>query len=442
MSKKQKTNIIIELILIFIITLLFNIIHNEITHDEIWNYGFSYNIAKGLVPYKDFNMIVPPFSPIISAVFMIIFGKNIIIYYVFNSLICTLLFYNIKKTVPKAYYIIYMVMLYFGLTAPNYNLICLLLTYIIINLEKEEKKDYLIGILLGLLFITKQSIGICLCLPTLLIKDKKKIIKRIIGFIIVNTILLIYLLYNNSLFEFIDYCFLGMIDFGKKNTYNHPVFTIVVIANIINLIKEYIIHKDITILYMIAIYSMTYPIFDVYHVGIPSMITLGYFLNKLKLNKKIISCSFLLFIISITVYNIYEYNNNVFTYPNNTNSYKYRRINNNVVTGINLFSEYLNENKQNTFIIDSYAYLIKINTNIPISKFDLLNDGNMGKNGQYKIINAFNNICQKNKCTFLLNKELITSAKYTQQNKEILQYIVNNYTEDGNILGLTIYKNK
>ena len=134
--------------------------------------------------------------------------------------------------------------------------------------------------------------------------------------------------------------------------------------------------------------------------------------------------------------------NNVFTYPNNTNSYKYRRINNNVVTGINLFSEYLNENKQNTFIIDSYAYLIKINTNIPISKFDLLNDGNMGKNGQYKIINAFNNICQKNKCTFLLNKELITSAKYTQQNKEILQYIVNNYTEDGNILGLTIYKNK
>ena len=49
---------ILELIIIFILTLLFNLICITISGDEIWNYGFSYNIATGLIPYGN-NTIIP-----------------------------------------------------------------------------------------------------------------------------------------------------------------------------------------------------------------------------------------------------------------------------------------------------------------------------------------------------------------------------------------------
>ena len=39
--------------IMFIFTYFFHLA----TWDEIWNYGFSYNIAKGSIPYKEFNMI-------------------------------------------------------------------------------------------------------------------------------------------------------------------------------------------------------------------------------------------------------------------------------------------------------------------------------------------------------------------------------------------------
>ena len=57
--KKNKNNYI-ELIIIFILTFLFTIL-NKVTYDEIWNYGFSYNIANGLMPYRDFNMVLTSF---------------------------------------------------------------------------------------------------------------------------------------------------------------------------------------------------------------------------------------------------------------------------------------------------------------------------------------------------------------------------------------------
>ena len=60
MTNKKNKQQILELIIIFIITILFNLLCNGMERDEIWNYGFSYNIATGLIPYKDFNMVITP----------------------------------------------------------------------------------------------------------------------------------------------------------------------------------------------------------------------------------------------------------------------------------------------------------------------------------------------------------------------------------------------
>jgi hypothetical protein len=75
---KKNKNQIIELIIICILTLLFTLICVCLSNDEIWTYGFSYNIATGLIPYKDFNMIITPLFPLLGAIILNIFGKNII----------------------------------------------------------------------------------------------------------------------------------------------------------------------------------------------------------------------------------------------------------------------------------------------------------------------------------------------------------------------------
>jgi len=168
----ENKKILFESIIIFILTLTFNLICNEVTLDEIWNYGFSYNIANGLIPYKDFNMIITPFFSILGSIFMLIFGKNLLIYNIFNAIICVIIYFFIKKQTPKYYLIVYSLLLFISL--PNYSLFCLLLLYIIINKDKGKSNDYLIGILLGLTFLTKQNIGIFLCVPTLFAKDIKK----------------------------------------------------------------------------------------------------------------------------------------------------------------------------------------------------------------------------------------------------------------------------
>lgn len=429
---------LIELILIFIITLLFNLICNSPVHDEIWNYGFSYNIATGLIPYKDFNMVITPLFPFLGSIFLSIFGKNIISYHIFNSIICTIIFHYFKKFTPQSYYIIYSIFLFF--TLPNYNIFCLLQLYIIMDLEDKKNNDFLLGVLLGLTFLTKQTIGIYLCIPTLFIKDIKRMIKRGIGFIIPNIFLIIYLIYNDILYEFIDYTFLGIGSFAKNNINSYISCLIILSISIIYLIYKYIKTKDIKLIYLLCFQGVSFPIIDPYHVMIPFIPAFSYFLKNLNLNKKIISYSFIFFIFAIFSYNIYLLTTKEYSYPNSTEVCKYRKLNNNVVNSINNTKEYMKKIEGRIFIIDMYAYLLKLEASIPIDKYDLLNDGNLGKNGELRIIKEINNICQKEKCTFLLNEKEINN-RISQYNHDILNYIDKTYKKIDNIEGITIYSN-
>lgn len=429
---------ILELIIIFIITLFFNLICNNPVHDEIWNYGFAYNIANGLIPYKDFNMVITPLFPIMGALFLTLFKNNLIIYYLFNSTICTIILYYMKKINHKSYYIPYAIFLFYS--SPNYNILCMLLLYVLITLENKKINDYLIGIILGLIFITKQNIGIYLFIPTLFIKNIKKILKRTLGYIIPITILLIYLIINNCLYEFIDYTFLGISNFANKNINSYNSCLIIIIIDIIYLTYKYLKTKDINFLYILTFQGVSFPIIDPYHVIIPFIPTLLYFLKEINLNKKIIIYTFTIFITTIFSYNLYLFTTDNYTYPNNTTVYKYKKLNNQAVNSINQIKEYILKIDGEIFIIDMYAYLIKLEMNIPINKFDLLNDGNMGKNGEEKIINEINQICKKEKCTFLLNEKEINN-RISQYNQDILKYVSNTYKKIDSINGLSIYIN-
>ena len=62
--KKIAENILITsfffLALVFIFTLS--------RGDTFVNYGFSYAISKGEIPYKDFNLVIPLFGPFIYSI--------------------------------------------------------------------------------------------------------------------------------------------------------------------------------------------------------------------------------------------------------------------------------------------------------------------------------------------------------------------------------------
>ena len=87
------------------------------------------------------------------------------------------------------------------------------------------------------------------------------------------------------------------------------------------------------------------------------------------------------------------------------------------------------------------AYLVKLESNQTIDKFDLLNDGNLGSYGEKKIINEMDTICKKQKCTYLLNPIEIENEKYSQYNQDIYKYIVKNYKKTDSIIGLSVYTN-
>lgn len=418
--KKYKN--ILELILIYISTTTFNLFINYVNCDEIWNYGFAYNISNSLIPYKDFNMVITPLFPILGSLILSIFGKNILIYHLFNSLICTSIFYYIKKYNPQSSYITYAIFLFFSL--PNYSILCLLFLYLIIT--QENKNNHLvIGILLGLTFLTKQNIGIYLLIATIYKQNIKSILKRITGFLIPNILLLIYLLINNSLNEFINYCFLGIKDFNNNFKIN-PLAIIILVISIIYLIIKYLKTKDTTIIYLLFFQLFSYPIIDIYHVIIPFIPVLNYFLNTLNLNKKIINLSFLIFIIIIYSYNIINYHHNNYTYLTKSNTLNYRKLNPNIINKLNLTKEYLNQVKDNyqIYIISYNAYLLKLELNLPINKYDLLCNGNLGSGGYLEIIKEINNNCSiNNNCLFLLDNNI-----NLQYNINIYNYITTNYT--------------
>ena len=434
----KKGIVALEILLIFTISLVFSMLFNALTSDDIWNYGFAYNISTGLIPYKDFNMIITPLYPMLGSLFLTIFGRSVLIYYIFNAIICTIIYLFLKKNYPRCYYILFVILLI--VTHPNYNIMCLLWLFLITYLESEKKNDYLIGIVLGLTFITKQSIGIYLCIPTLFTLDIKKILKRIIGFFVPVTALLFYLLYNHTLHSFINYCFLGIGEFKNDNFRLFPNALIFLVSGLGYSIWQYTKTKDYKILYLICFFGMSYPIIDYWHTLIPFIPTFGHFLNKLKLNKKIISYAFAIYILAVSVSNIFIEGDN-YQFPNGTNTFKYCKIDNKTVEYINMLTNYVKNGDKNTFIIDSPGYLVKLELGRKIDKYDLTLTGNLGKNGTSRVINELDEKCKVEKCTFILNDYSYSSSVYTQYNKTIHKYVIDNYHADAKVSGLSIYNN-
>ena len=163
-------------ILIFLLFLITNIFTKEVCSDEIWMYGFASNISKGMIPYKDFNIVVTPLYLFLLAIPLLIWN-NFLMVYITQSLILTGMYYLLYKLLNQKFYVIlilpFLFLEYF--TTPQYNILCLFFLILLLYLETREKRNNKwIGLLLGLAILTKQTIGVFLTIVSIIYYRKKE----------------------------------------------------------------------------------------------------------------------------------------------------------------------------------------------------------------------------------------------------------------------------
>ena len=431
--KKYKKDILILIIIFIYVGILVSFSNAD--NDLIWNYGFSYNIASNLIVYKDFNMVITPLYPFICGLVMNLLGNNFFIFNLTNIVLLSSMYYYIYKKYPKSY-IPSMVLISFILR-PSYNFLIMFLLLILLNLE--EDKDFLTGFVLGLIFLTKQSF-IILCIPSIIyIREPKKILKRIGGFLIPCILIGLYLIINNSLYEFINYTVLGLFSFGTKNSFFNlgTVFILVLIGFLTFYYSKY---KDIKVLYLICYQVMAYPIFNAMHILFSVIPVFIYFLDKWVNSKKkendfsyLKSLNYIaLVLLMCPVLSLFlQYHFKDLSKGNGALEYK------------NIDSKYLDnaqvidkeiDNLDKTYFVMYDAYVYKLLLNKKINSYDLLLNGNMGYKGEDSIINYFDSL--DSNTYFLLNLEY----EGGQLSKKIDSYIRNNYKKVKVFNNLILYK--
>ena len=298
----------------------------------------------------------------------------------------------------------------------TYNLLgimfCLMGTNIAI--DRENVKNYFLkqGIIIFLVFMSKQNIGILYAFANVLIetviypKNRLKNVIKIILFPTIGFVMYgIYLYVNESLIDFINYTFLGMKEFGRNIFINSEgigwiVIDTIMILFISNVLKNKLYKQEqiqiILTLFIIGICILLigYPIADYWHMTIASIILIInsiYILQTnldIKIDKKIINILLIITItvmLTITMFKlwIYLYNH----CEDKTNRFYLITINNDQKAKIETMTKYISNADKKVIIISPEAGKFYINLNMESNGIlDLPWNGNLGKNGAQSLI--------------------------------------------------------
>lgn len=423
---KNKKNIILRYSILFILLLFWSLFIVEISYDEIWNYGFSYSIMNGLIPYKDFNLVITPFVPFLYAIPLKLISSNILVLYISNTFIILFLYYLLEKMFGKQSYFFLTLLIFQRVTSPNYNLILLTLFVLLIYLERSQKEyDFLIGFILALCVLTKQSVGIFLLLPSFyyLFSDRKRFFKRVITFICPCLIFLIYLILTKSLFQFLDLCLFGLFDFGKENGHINIFFVLywTLFIHIIYLIKK---KKNSFIgYYILAFSTIAIPLFDIFHFFYFAFTYIMYLFLiyniNLRINNKLL---FTGTYIGLSFLALSSYDKII--YPNNVPKFEYRLINSGFLSFTKKVNNYMEEHDNYKYVfLNNEAYFFRIINNQRIGYLDLINYGNQGYNGTEKLIKKIKILSKNKNYIFVIKREDFTNS--SQTNKEAIRFVFN-----------------
>ena len=418
---------VLKYIVLFILIVLFQIFL-PLDLDEIWNYGFAHNIATGLIPYKDFNMVITPFYPFFTSLFLLI-KSNILVMYIMQAILILFTYSLLEKIYSdKANIFLILLFLFFNCIYPSYNSFMIFLFIILIFLEEYERNNYLIGIIIGLFILTKQSVGICILISNIICllirKDYKKILKRLIGIILPISIFIIFLLFSNSYKEFLNLCIHGLYDFGKNNRLSFNIVYILFFVFLIILL--YLIKKEpknIIYWYVIGFLSIIIPLFDINHFYYFLIVFITFIVIpkiKLELNYNLVTKVILLLLTIVIIVNSID--NKGFYYPNKVNHFEYKYITKihekELKQIVGLYDKY---EDYNIVFLSRSSYLYKLVANKKINYLDLINRGNFGSNSTNKL---YNMLKQQKNALFVVQ---ITSFTKNDQTDIIALKFINKY---------------
>ena len=433
----------------FVVSFCYSYFFHPLFNDEIWNYGFAYNISQGLVPYVDFGMIIPPFFPFLVSIFICIFGHHLYVIHFVNSIFVSfIILFSYLKLGKKIWLFFPFVFLYLY---PGYNFFCLFLLFVIFMLcdDKDKNYDILLGFLVGTIFISKQTIGICLFVPFIFYSKNK--IKAICSFLLPSLIVFIYLIYNNAFYQFIDYCFLGMFDFSHQNRILlfFPLEVLIIIVLVYRLCCGHFQNKKL--FYVLMFQIVTAPIFDDYHFMIGFIPVYYLFLESIQILSY--RLKYYAFIVLFACF-FWEYKILIcdkIHFYSDSSSYLYgRNIPKYVEDSVTFLSHYLEDVTSKydyVFLLSQNSYMVKLNTDIPIHQFDLINCGNMGYDGEEKYISKMKSMCNGKKCLFLTYSYefgYLGDESGGQTSKKIIHYVYDNYNKIDELENVTfeVYTNE
>ena len=432
---------ILLFVFLFVFFFIWNVFIVDLYADEVWNYGFCYAIYKGFLPYRDFNMVVTPLYPFLMAFFFSIFGFNMIVYHIVNTLIITGLCYLVYKLVGNKMWLVLLFLAFpMSIMFPSYNLLVLFFFVLLLYLEKEKKNDWIIGLVIGLAILTKQSIGVCLFLPTLYYwKDKKKILKRIGGMMIPCFIFLIYLLCSHTFMSFLDLCLFGLFDFTKNRTSFNFIYILVFVSILFFIWWIRKDSKNISIYYALAMISMVIPMFEKFHFQFYFFAILLVFLmwkdTKIPVRLPLLFFGIMIGLAFVQSYLKFQEG---FIYPNSLNHFEYRFVSKPMLTHYEEMNAFLDQYPDQEFVyLTNNAYLIRIERDENISFVDLINEGNHGYHGNDKLMKL---IQSKKDALFVVNEKELDSK--TQTNKNIIHYVLEHGEKIGEVRGYDVYQLK
>lgn len=458
--------------------------------DEIWNFQNVYKLYNGFIIYKDANVICTPlFFYVGNAVFHI-FGGNFLAFRIYGEMMITALFistYYLLKLIgveKKESVIITFIFILLNrynllITGASYNILALIITIIgIILLIKNQKKSLknlmFQGLILFLIFMTKQNFGIFYGIGLFIYEfiDNKKTKEKLknlmieyISFLILFFIYLCYMLFTNNLYNFINMAFFSISEFGEKNVYinfgyvgfiaglifiNIFLFFFLIKNKKINLKEKQKKIIQILIPFSTLISLVIIPLVNDVHFGISSyllIITTLYLLKEIlfkdfKINEKIIIL-IMFFIIGIGIIissiNFYWWESDIFS-----KEYKYKRenayygsmINEKTSKNIEIVDKYIENNKRKVIILSNKAALYMVPLKRNNGKFDLAFKGNLGKDGEEGIIKELTEIKDTE---ILIEKENDFSGISWQESKKARDYILNNFKQIGEIEEFLIF---
>ena len=422
----------IFLFLFFLSVLVILGYHNN-QFDPMWNYAYSYAISKGEIPYNDFTLLTTPLFPLLFSIGLKLFSSDNIVFLIEQALLITVTFHFLFKIYDKKawFFLFVMTFPFLNNVVPTYNFLVYFFIVLLIYCEKNSKNDYLIGFIIGLTILTKQTIGIFMMVPSIIffIKDKNKIFKRFLGILIPCFIFLIYLVVTNSFMSFIDICFLGLFDFAEKNT---TIFTVYFCISIIFLFVLFKIIKsnrnDITNYYILFSYSFLIPIFTEYHFYLFFMSFALALVPYIKINDLYLKYLSIIFSIGVCVFNfIFIYDGLNTTFLKNVNNFKYYLISkdslNSFYKSLDLYDKYKIVDNSPIFLGTQSVYFTIINDE-KIDYFDVLNTGNYGYNGTEKMIEKVDKM--KNQIFIINMHKYRFAGKEDQLDKKIIEYVIEN----------------